>query len=71
LLVCPVARALDLIGDRWTILILRDLILEGPRKFQDLQRAFPKMSPNTLSRGKSTPGRPRRKGRDRDRRIGV
>jgi DNA-binding HxlR family transcriptional regulator len=46
---CPVARTLDLIGDRWTILILRDLILEGPRKFQDLQRAFPKMSPNTLS----------------------
>src|SRR6201987_1412281 len=46
---CPVPRALDLIGDRWTILILRDLILEGRRKFQDLQRAFPKMSPNTLS----------------------
>ena len=46
---CPVARTLDIIGDRWTILILRDLIREGPRKFQDLQRAFPKMSPNTLS----------------------
>jgi DNA-binding HxlR family transcriptional regulator len=46
---CPVARTLDIVGDRWTILILRDLILEGPRKFQDLQSAFPKMSPNTLS----------------------
>jgi DNA-binding HxlR family transcriptional regulator len=46
---CPVARTLDIVGDRWTILILRDLIIEGPRKFQDLQRAFPRMSPNTLS----------------------
>jgi DNA-binding HxlR family transcriptional regulator len=46
---CPVARTLDIVGDRWTILILRDLILEGPRKFQDLQTAFPKISPNTLS----------------------
>ena len=46
---CPVARTLDIVGDRWTILILRDLILEGPRKFQDFQNAFPRMSPNTLS----------------------
>src|ERR1700726_1154226 len=46
---CPVSRTLDIVGDRWTILILRDLILEGPRKFHDLQRAFPRMSPNTLS----------------------
>jgi hypothetical protein len=34
---CPVARTLDIIGERWTILILRDLLLEGPRKFQDLE----------------------------------
>ena len=34
---CPVARTLDLIGDRWTMLILRDLLLDGPCKFQDLQ----------------------------------
>jgi DNA-binding HxlR family transcriptional regulator len=46
---CPVARALDIVGDRWTMLILRDLILEGPRKFQDFQRALPRISPNTLS----------------------
>ncbi len=46
---CPVARTLDIVGDRWTILILRDLIIEGPRKFQDFQRAFPRISPNTLS----------------------
>ena len=38
---CPVARTLDVIGERWTILLLRDLLMEGPRKFQDFQRAFP------------------------------
>lgn len=46
---CPVARALDIIGERWTLLILRDLMLEGPRKFQDLQRSLSAISPNTLS----------------------
>ncbi len=33
---CTVARSLDVVGDRWTLLILRDLSLDGPRKFQDL-----------------------------------
>jgi len=46
---CPVARTLDLIGDRWTILILRDLLLEGPRRFQDLQESLRGVAPNTLS----------------------
>jgi DNA-binding HxlR family transcriptional regulator len=46
---CPVARTLDIVGDRWTILILRDLMLEGPRRFQDLQRSLSRISPNTLS----------------------
>jgi len=46
---CPVARALDIIGERWTILILRDLLLEGPRKFLDFQRSLDGISPNTLS----------------------
>jgi DNA-binding HxlR family transcriptional regulator len=46
---CPVARTLDIVGDRWTMLILRDLILEGPRKFHDLQSALSRISPNTLS----------------------
>jgi len=46
---CPVARTLDIIGERWTILLLRDLLLEGPRKFQDFQQALPGISPNTLS----------------------
>jgi DNA-binding HxlR family transcriptional regulator len=46
---CPVARTLDLIGDRWTILILRDLIIDGPRRFIDFQKSFPRLSPSTLS----------------------
>ena len=46
---CPVARALDVIGERWTILILRDLVVEGPRKFQDFERSLAGISPNTLS----------------------
>ena len=46
---CPVARTLDIIGERWTTLILRDLLTQGPRKFQDFQQSLPGMSPNTLS----------------------
>jgi DNA-binding HxlR family transcriptional regulator len=46
---CPVARTLDIIGERWTILILRDLLKQGPRRFQDFQRSLEGVSPNTLS----------------------
>ena len=37
---CPVARALDVIGERWTIPILRDLFREGPRKFADFEQSL-------------------------------
>jgi DNA-binding HxlR family transcriptional regulator len=46
---CPVARTLEIIGERWTILILRDLLLAGPCKFQDFQQSLAGISPNTLS----------------------
>ena len=46
---CPVARTLDIIGERWTILILRELFREGPRRFDDFQRSLQGVSPNTLS----------------------
>jgi DNA-binding HxlR family transcriptional regulator len=46
---CPIARTLDIIGERWTLLLLRDLFLIGPRRFQDFQQALPGLSPNTLS----------------------
>jgi len=46
---CPVARTLSMIGDRWTILILRDLLRDGPRRFHDFERSLAGISPNTLS----------------------
>jgi DNA-binding HxlR family transcriptional regulator len=46
---CPVARTLDIIGERWTILLLRDLFLHGPRRFQDFQKSLAGVAPNTLS----------------------
>jgi len=46
---CPVARTLDVIGERWSVLLLRDLFLQGPRKFQDFESSLSGISPNTLS----------------------
>ena len=46
---CPVAGTLDIIGDRWTILILRDLTLERSGKFKDLQASLRGISPNLLA----------------------
>ena len=46
---CPVARTLDIVGERWTLLILRDLLREGPRKFQDFEDSLAGIGPNTLS----------------------
>lgn len=45
---CPIARSLDLVGDRWTILVLRDLHL-GRTRFADLLRSLEGISPNLLS----------------------
>ena len=47
--ICPVARTLEIIGDRWTILIVRDLLRKGPRKFLDFEQSLEGISPNTLS----------------------
>ena len=46
---CPVARTLEVIGERWTLLLLRDLLLHGPRRFQDFQSSLAGVPPNTLS----------------------
>jgi DNA-binding HxlR family transcriptional regulator len=46
---CPVARTLDIVGERWTLLVLRDLFLQGPRRFQDFDVSLTGISPNTLS----------------------
>lgn len=45
---CPVARSLEILGDRWTLLIIRDMIL-GTRHFNDLERGLPGISRALLS----------------------
>ncbi len=45
---CPIARTLDVIGDRWTLLIIRDLFL-GRRRFSELLGSSPGMPPRLLS----------------------
>jgi DNA-binding HxlR family transcriptional regulator len=45
---CGVARALDLVGNRWALLIVRELVL-GPRRFTDLLVGLPGVSTNVLS----------------------
>ena len=46
---CPVASALARIGEKWTLLILRDLTLHPSRRFQDLIESLKGCAPNTLS----------------------
>jgi DNA-binding HxlR family transcriptional regulator len=46
---CPVACALDVIGEKWTLLILRDLSLHPSRRFQDFVESLKGCAPNTLS----------------------
>lgn len=47
-LLCPIARALDRLGDRWTLLILRDLHA-GPARFGELIAGMPGLASNLLS----------------------
>jgi DNA-binding HxlR family transcriptional regulator len=46
---CAVAKALDLIGERWTLLVLRDLVHLGPRRFSDLRDGLPGIGANLLT----------------------
>lgn len=46
---CPVAKTLDVVGERWTLLVLRDLFLFGPRRFKDLADSLAGVASNTLS----------------------
>ena len=45
---CGIARSLDVIGERWALLIVRELLL-GPRRFNDLLAGLPGASPNVIS----------------------
>lgn len=44
----PLAAALQAVGDRWTLLLVASM-LDGPRRFNDLQAAVPAIAPNTLA----------------------
>ncbi len=46
---CSVAKALDVVGDRWTLLIIRELILQGPSRYTDLRGALPGIATNMLA----------------------
>ncbi len=45
---CAAAHALDLIGERWALLVVRELLL-GPKRFTDLRAGLPGVSPNVLA----------------------
>src|ERR1700751_3557222 len=46
---CSVAKALDVIGDRWTLLIVRELLVRGPCRYTDLRNGRPGIATNLLS----------------------
>ena len=45
---CGIPRALDRVGERWALMIVRELLL-GPKRFTDLRSGLPHASPNVLS----------------------
>lgn len=46
---CPVSKAMELLDERWTLLLVRELVT-GSERFNELRRGLPRMSPTLLSR---------------------
>jgi DNA-binding HxlR family transcriptional regulator len=46
---CPVAKAMEVLDERWTLLVVRELVM-GSRRFNELRRGVPRMSPALLSK---------------------
>ena len=46
---CALAKALDVIGDRWTLLIVRELAVKGPSRYTDLRQGLPRIATNMLA----------------------
>ena len=46
---CPISYSLDLFGDKWTLLVLRDLILWGKTRFAEFQASDERIASNILS----------------------
>jgi DNA-binding HxlR family transcriptional regulator len=45
---CAVAKSLDVVGERWTLLIVRELLLRGPSRYTDLRNGLPGIATNLL-----------------------
>src|SRR2546426_318753 len=46
---CGLAKSLDVIGDRWTLLIVRELLIRGPSRYTDLRIGLPGIPTNLLA----------------------
>lgn len=46
---CPIASMLDIVGDKWSLLIVRDMLLQGKRTFKDFSASPEKIAPGILS----------------------
>lgn len=46
---CSIARSLEILGDKWTLLVVRDLMWHGKHRFQELQDSEERMPANLLS----------------------
>ena len=47
--VCPICSGLDVLGDKWTMLIIRDLLIHGPRTYSELLESPERISTNILA----------------------
>src|SRR2546423_10330659 len=46
---CSLAKALDIVGERWTLLIVRELLLRGPSRYTDIRDGLPGIATNLLA----------------------
>src|SRR6185437_16129530 len=46
---CAVAKSLDVVGERWTLLLIRELLLRGPSRYTDLRNGLPGVAANLLA----------------------
>ena len=46
---CPLAKTLDVIGDRWSLLIVRELLIRGPCRYTDIRNGLPGIATNLLA----------------------
>jgi DNA-binding HxlR family transcriptional regulator len=46
---CPLSKALDIVGDRWSLLIVRELLIRGPSRYTDIRYGLPGIATNLLA----------------------